>query len=90
MKLLYHRRRTQILSFNHLHINDSTPKASKLSRKEMLSRIIPGRALIDVAIDQEGYLETSYPNIHDVIIKIKEGIIHYAVTNMSGVEFSNT
>ena len=42
----------------------------------MLSRIIAGRALIDIAIDQEGYFETSYPNMHDAIIKIKEGIIH--------------
>jgi len=76
MKLLYHRTRTQTLSSNHQHINNSTPKTSKLSRKEMLSWIIPGRALIDVAIDQEGYFETSYPTIHDAPIKIKEGIIH--------------
>ena len=46
--------------------------------------------MIDVAIDQEGYFETSYPTIHDAPIKIKEGIIHYAETNMSGAEFSNT
>ena len=52
--------------------------------------MMPGRALIDFAIDQEGYFETSDPTIYDAPIIIKEGIIHYAVTNMSGVEFSNS
>lgn len=56
----------------------------------MLFKMMPGRALIDFAIDQEGYFETSDPTIYDAPIIIKEGIIHYAVTNMSGVEFSNS
>lgn len=59
-------------------------KAPKLIRKEMLSKMMPGTVLVDVAIDQGGCFETSEPTTHDAPIKIKEGIIHYAVTNMPG------
>jgi alanine dehydrogenase len=53
-------------------------------RKEMLSKMMPGTVLVDVAIDQGGCFETSEPTTHDNPIVIKEGIIHYAVTNMPG------
>lgn len=59
-------------------------KAPKLIRKKMLSKMMPGTVLVDVAIDQGGCFETSEPTTHDAPIKIKEGIIHYAVTNMPG------
>lgn len=59
-------------------------KAPKLIRKEMLSKMMPGTVLVDVAIDQGGCFETSEPTTHDAPIVIKEGIIHYAVTNMPG------
>ena len=59
-------------------------KAPKLIRKEMLPKMMPGTVLVDVAIDQGGCFETSEPTTHDAPIKIKEGIIHYAVTNMPG------
>lgn len=59
-------------------------KAPKLVRKEMLSKMMPGTVLVDVAIDQGGCFETSEPTTHDDPIVIKEGIIHYAVTNMPG------
>jgi alanine dehydrogenase len=59
-------------------------KAPKLIRKEMLSKMMPGTVLVDVAIDQGGCFETSEPTTHDNPIIIKEGIIHYAVTNMPG------
>jgi alanine dehydrogenase len=59
-------------------------KAPKLVRKEMLSKMIPGTVLVDVAIDQGGCFETSQPTTHDRPIVNKEGIIHYAVTNMPG------
>ena len=45
---------------------------------------MPGTVLVDVAIDQGGCFETSEPTTHDDPIVIKEGIIHYAVTNMPG------
>ena len=59
-------------------------KAPKLIRKEMLSKMMPGTVLVDVAIDQGGCFETSEPTTHEKPILIKEGIIHYAVTNMPG------
>ena len=59
-------------------------KAPKLIRKEMLSKMMPGTVLVDVAIDQGGCFETSEPTTHDAPIVSKEGIIHYAVTNMPG------
>ena len=66
-------------------------KAPKLIRKEMLSTMLPGTVLVDVAIDQGGCFETSEPTTHDSPIFIKEGIIHYAVTNMPGaVPFTST
>lgn len=66
-------------------------KAPKLVRKEMLKKMIPGTVLVDVAIDQGGCFETSEPTTHDDPIIIKEGIIHYVVTNMPGaVPFTST
>ena len=66
-------------------------KAPKLVRKEMLSKMMPGTVLVDVAIDQGGCFETSEPTTHDDPIVIKEGIIHYAVTNMPGaVPYTST
>lgn len=59
-------------------------EAPKLIQKEMLSKMMPGTVLVDVAIDQGGCFETSEPTTHDEPIRIKEGIIHYAVTNMPG------
>jgi len=59
-------------------------KAPKLIRREMLSKMMPGTVLVDVAIDQGGCFETSEPTTHDAPIKIQDGIIHYAVTNMPG------
>ena len=46
--------------------------------------MMPGTVLVDVAIDQGGCFESSEPTTHDDPIKIKDGIIHYAVTNMPG------
>lgn len=59
-------------------------KAPKLVTREMLSKMMPGTVLVDVAIDQGGCFESSEPTTHDAPVVIKEGIIHYAVTNMPG------
>jgi alanine dehydrogenase len=50
----------------------------------MLDKMMPGTVLVDVAIDQGGCFETSEPTTHDDPVVIKQGIIHYAVTNMPG------
>lgn len=59
-------------------------KAPKLITKKMLNKMMPGTVLVDVAIDQGGCFETSEPTTHDDPVVIKQGIIHYAVTNMPG------
>ena len=58
--------------------------APKLLSRDLISRMKKGAVIVDVAIDQGGCFETSEPTTHDMPIKIKEGIIHYAVTNMPG------
>ena len=59
-------------------------KAPHLITKEMLKDLSSGTVLVDIAIDQGGCFESSEPTTHDDPIKIKAGIIHYAVTNMPG------
>jgi len=59
-------------------------KAPKLITSKMLKHMMPGTVLVDVAIDQGGCFETSEPTTHGDPIKIKDGIVHYAVTNMPG------
>ena len=59
-------------------------KAPKLITESMLSDMIPGTVLVDIAIDQGGCFESSKPTTHKNPIFIKKGIIHYAVTNMPG------
>ena len=59
-------------------------KAPKLITKTHLKTMMPGTVLVDVAIDQGGCFETSEPTTHENPIRVKEGIIHYAVTNMPG------
>ena len=59
-------------------------KAPKLVNREMLSKMMPGTVLVDVAIDQGGCFESSVPTTHDIPTVIIDGIIHYAVTNMPG------
>ena len=46
--------------------------------------MMKGTVLVDVAIDQGGCFETSEPTTHEKPIVLKEGILHYAVTNMPG------
>ena len=59
-------------------------KAPKLVTREMLSKMMPGTVLVDVAIDQGGCFESSKPTTHDNPTYEEEGIIHYCVTNMPG------
>ena len=44
-----------------------------------------GAALVDLSIDQGGISETSRPTTHARPIYIREGVVHYCVTNMPGV-----
>lgn len=58
--------------------------APKLIRREQLSLMKPGAALVDVAIDQGGCFETSKATTHDDPIYEVDGVMHYCVANMPG------
>lgn len=59
-------------------------KAPYLITEEMLKEMQAGSVIADVAIDQGGCIETTYPTTHDDPVFVKGGIIHYCVANMPG------
>ncbi len=59
-------------------------KAPHLITRELLRKMEPGSALVDIAIDQGGCAETSRPTTHDNPVYIEENIVHYCVSNMPG------
>lgn len=59
-------------------------EAPKLVRRADLALMKPGAALVDVAIDQGGCLETSHATTHADPIYEVDGILHYCVANMPG------
>ena len=66
-------------------------KAPHVITKDMLKLMQPGSVLVDVAIDQGGCFETSYPTSHaDPIYKVND-VVHYCVANIPGaVPFTST
>ena len=50
----------------------------------MLSTMMAGSVLVDVAIDQGGCFETSHATTHSDPTYVVDGIVHYAVANMPG------
>ena len=58
--------------------------APKLVSEDLVARMKPGSAIVDVAIDQGGCIATSRPTSHADPIFIKHGVVHYCVTNMPG------
>jgi alanine dehydrogenase len=50
----------------------------------MLSLMEKGTVLVDVAIDQGGCFETSHPTTHSDPVYTIDGIVHYAVANITG------
>jgi len=59
-------------------------RAPCLVTDQMVKQMKPGSAIVDVAIDQGGCVETSRPTNHDTPHFIKHGVVHYGVTNMPG------
>ena len=59
-------------------------RAPRLVRREHLSLMKPGAAIVDVAIDQGGCVETIRATTHADPIYDVDGIIHYGVANMPG------
>lgn len=58
--------------------------APKLVPRDLLRRMKPGAALVDVSIDQGGCFETSRPTTHADPTYIVDGVVHYCVANMPG------
>jgi len=58
--------------------------APKLVTRDMLSTMMDGSVLVDVAIDQGGCFETSKATTHEDPTYIIDGVVHYCVANMPG------
>jgi alanine dehydrogenase len=56
--------------------------APKLIPRQLLKKMRPGSALVDIAIDQGGIAETSRPTSHSNPLFVEEGVVHYCVPNM--------
>jgi alanine dehydrogenase len=52
---------------------------------EMVREMRPRSAILDIAIDQGGCVETSHPTSHRSPTFVSENVIHYCVPNMPGV-----
>ncbi|MBT1445454.1 alanine dehydrogenase [Shewanella sp. JM162201] len=58
--------------------------APKLVTADMVKRMKPGSAIVDVAIDQGGCVETSHATTHQDPTYIVDDVVHYCVANMPG------
>ena len=56
----------------------------KLIKKDMLKNMKRGSVLVDIAIDQGGFADTSKPTTHDEPTYIVDDVVHYCVANMPG------
>ncbi len=54
----------------------------RLITSKMVARMKPGAVLVDLSIDQGGISQTSRPTTHEKPIYIRDGVVHYCVTNM--------
>ena len=59
-------------------------KAPRLVTRELLRRMEPRSAFVDIAVDQGGCAETTHATTHHDPRYIEEEIVHYAVANMPG------
>ena len=50
----------------------------------MIKKMQPGSAIVDVAIDQGGCVETSHPTTHNDPTYLVDDVVHYCVANMPG------
>ncbi|MCB9779404.1 MAG: alanine dehydrogenase [Alphaproteobacteria bacterium] len=59
-------------------------KAPHLVRREHLAMMKDGAAIVDVAVDQGGCVETTHPTTHADPTYVVDGVVHYGVANMPG------
>lgn len=60
-------------------------QAPKLVTREMIRRMQPGSAVVDVSVDQGGCFETTRPTTHENPTYVEEGVVHYCVANIPGI-----
>jgi alanine dehydrogenase len=58
--------------------------APRLVTKDMVRRMMPGSAIVDIAVDQGGMCETTRPTTHDHPTFTAYSVVHYCVANMPG------
>jgi alanine dehydrogenase len=59
-------------------------RAPQLITKDLVKRMRPGSAIVDLAIDQGGCSETSRPTTHSDPVYAVHDVVHYCVANMPG------
>jgi alanine dehydrogenase len=59
-------------------------KAPKLVSEALIQEMTPGSAVVDVAVDQGGCIETCRPTTHDNPTYLVHDVVHYCVANMPG------
>ena len=59
-------------------------KAPHLVTRDMLSLMKEGSVIVDVAVDQGGCVETTYPTTHADPTYLVDNVVHYGVANMPG------
>ncbi len=59
-------------------------RAPRLVTEAMVRTMKPGSVIVDVAVDQGGYVETTRPTTHSHPVFEWHGVLHYGVTNMPG------
>jgi alanine dehydrogenase len=57
-------------------------RTPRLISSKMVARMRPGSAIVDLSIDQGGIAETSQPTTHARPTFVRNGVVHYCVTNM--------
>lgn len=60
-------------------------RTPRLISANMVSRMKQGAAIVDLSIDQGGVCETSRPTTLARPIFVRDGVVHYCVTNMPGM-----
>jgi len=59
-------------------------RAPRLIPKDLVARMKPGSAIVDISIDQGGCCETSRPTTHSNPTYCVHDVVHYCVANMPG------
>jgi len=59
-------------------------KTPKLITRDLVRRMMPGSAIVDISVDQGGCCETSHPTTHEEPTFITDEVVHYCVANMPG------